>query len=142
MAAAYLLSGADVLLFENQAGKVIYHASGYVRLDWYSTPAPDAEVQALYQAASEALHQYGVEGILTDHRQMPPLSAAMQQWLVNTWTPQAVQACGYRRAAVVQSFNVFGRLATSQVVMQLGRLPLTVHYFDNEPEAEQWLLNN
>lgn len=142
MAAAYLLSGADVLLFENQAGKVIYHPSGYVRLDWDSTPVPDAEVQALYQAASAALRQYKVQGILTDHRHMPPLSAAMQQWLASTWTPHAVQVCGYRRAAVVQSFNVFGRLATAQVVMQLGRLPFTVHYFDNEAEAEQWLLEN
>ena len=142
MAAAYLLSGADVLLFENQAGKVIYHPSGYIRLDWHSTPAPDADVRALYQMASQALYQYGVEGILTDHRHMSPLSPAMQQWLVETWTPQAVHACGYRRAAVVQAFNVFSRLAASHVVMQLGHLPFTVRYFDNEPEAEEWLLSS
>ncbi|GGG52632.1 hypothetical protein [Hymenobacter glacieicola] len=140
MAAAYLLHNADVLVFENQAGKVVYHPLGYLRLDWYSSPATDAQVQAIYEAASQGLYQYGVTGILTDHRHMPPLSPVMQQWLVETWTPNAVHACGYRRAAVVQSFNVFGRLATARVVMQLGHLPFTVHYFDNEPEAESWLL--
>ncbi|UYZ61488.1 hypothetical protein [Hymenobacter weizhouensis] len=142
MAAAYLLDGADILLFENQAGKVIYHPTGYVRLDWYSNPAPDAAVRAMYEAASRGLQQYGVAGILTDHRHMPPLSPGMQQWLVETWTPHAVHECGYRRAAVVQSFNVFGRLATSHIVMQLGHLPFTVRYSDNELEAEQWLLEN
>ncbi|GAB2790381.1 hypothetical protein HNQ93_003331 [Hymenobacter luteus] len=140
MAAAYFLHNADLLILENQAGKVVYHSAGYVRLDWYSTPASDAEVQRLYEAASEALLQYGVTGILTDHRDMRPLSADLQHWLVSTWTQQAVQDCGYQRAAVVQSFNVFSRLAAAQVVMQLGRLPLTVKYFDNEAEAESWLL--
>ncbi|RSK32550.1 hypothetical protein [Hymenobacter metallilatus] len=141
MAAAYLLSTADTLILENPAGKVIYHPAGYVRLDWYPAKAPDAQVQALYLAASNTLRQYGLSGILTDHRHMPPLSPELQQWLVDTWTPQAVQACGYRRAAVVQSYNVFGRLATARVVMQLGSLPFTVHYFNNEAEAESWLLD-
>jgi hypothetical protein len=140
MAAAYLLSGADALLFENQAGKVIYHPSGYIRLDWYNVPAPDAAVQAIYEAGSRALCQHDVEGILTDHRHMPPLSPVLQQWLVETWLPHAVHQCGYRRVAIVQSFNVFGRLATARVAMQVGHLPFMMHYFDNEAEAESWLL--
>lgn len=131
-----------VEFFSNSAGRVFHHPAGYVRLVWERTPVKDAHVKALYEAAIGALEQFGLTRILSDHRHMPPISAGLQRWLVDEWLPAAVQRAGYRRVAVVQAFNLFNRLATNNVVSNMGNIPVEVSYFDIDQEAERWLLSD
>jgi hypothetical protein len=128
------------LYFDNAAGRIWHHPNGYIRLDWHRTPTRDAHVRELYEAAAEALQQLGLTRLISDHRHMPPMSPALQRWLADTWVPTTVQNSGYRRGAVVQAFNLFNRLATNQVITQVAHVPLVVQHFDNEYEAERWLL--
>jgi hypothetical protein len=130
------------LFFDNPAGRIWHHPAGFVRLEWHRAPGSETHVRALYQAASEALLQFGITRIMSDHRHMPPLSPALQRWLADVWVPETMQATGYSRGAVIQAFNLFNRMATNQIVSQLAGLPLAVAYFDNEPEAERWLLSD
>ncbi|GAB2969172.1 hypothetical protein GCM10027048_45110 [Hymenobacter coalescens] len=134
-------SAQATLFFDNPAGRILHHPVGYIRLDWHRAPSRDAHVRALYEAATEALCTFGLTRILTDHRHMPPISAAMQRWLADEWVPSTVRRCGYNRGAIIQAFNLFNRLATSQIVSQVGHVPLTLQYFDHEQEAERWLLD-
>lgn len=129
--------------FENPAGAIWYYPSGYIRLVWHRGPVRDALVRDLYKAATEALHQRGITRIMSDHRHMPPLSPALQRWLSDEWVPSAVREAGYNRGAVVQAYNLFNRLATDQIVTQLNnaQAPVQVEYFDNDYDAERWLLS-
>lgn len=129
--------------FENSAGTIWYHSSGYIRLVWHRGPVRDAFVRDLYNAATESLRQYAVTRIMSDHRHMPPLSPALQRWLSDEWVPTAVREANYSRGAVVQAYNLFNRLATDQIVTQLNNAqsPMQVEYFDNDQEAERWLLS-
>lgn len=130
--------------FDNAAGTIQYYPAGYIRLVWQRGPVREALVRDLYKAATEALRQHGVTRVMSDHRHMPPLSPALQRWLSDEWVPTTVREAGYNRGAVVQAFNLFNRLATDQIVTQLNnaQAPVQVEYFDNDQDAERWLLSD
>ncbi|WP_400193118.1 STAS/SEC14 domain-containing protein [Hymenobacter sp. B81] len=124
--------------FRNAAGAVGAEPQAYVHLSWTGAPMSSGELRALYEQALSVLKQQRLNRILTDHRNMPPIAPIDQQWLSEEWVPRAVSESGYAHCAVVQSQNVFNRLGTAQVVMQL-QTPLEVKYFDTAEEAAAWL---
>ncbi|RTQ46531.1 hypothetical protein EJV47_21505 [Hymenobacter gummosus] len=133
---------AASLIFDNPAGRIWHHPEGFVRLEWHRAPGSESHVRDLYKATTDALGRFGFTRVLSDHRHMPPLSPGLQRWLSDTWVPETMQATGYHRGAVIQAFNLFNRMATNQIVSQLAGLPLHVAHFDNEQEAERWLLSD
>ncbi|RAK65122.1 hypothetical protein [Hymenobacter edaphi] len=137
-------SAAPTPYFDNPAGNIWYHSTGYIRLEWSRAPGREANVRDLYKAATEALKHFGVTRILSDHRHMPPISPPLQRWLAEEWVPTTARETGYNRGAVVQAFNLFNRMATNQIVTQMTNtnVPVAVDYFDNEEAAERWLLSD
>ncbi|GAA4392311.1 STAS/SEC14 domain-containing protein [Hymenobacter koreensis] len=124
--------------FRNAAGFVGAEPGAYVYLAWTGEAMSSADMRALYNEALQALKQLRLTKILSDHRQMPPILPIDQQWLAQDWVPRAIGEASYECCAVVQSQNVFNRLGTAQVIMQLTA-PLVIKYFDDLAAAAAWL---
>ncbi|KAA9333191.1 hypothetical protein F0P96_09430 [Hymenobacter busanensis] len=124
--------------FRNAVGWVSAEDDAYVRMAWTGMAMSSRELRALFEQALSLLKQQGLTKILSDHRLMPSIAPLDQQWLAQEWVPRAMSEADYACCAVVQSQNVFNRLGTAQVVMQLTT-PLVVKYFDDLPAADAWL---
>lgn len=132
---------APSLYFHNALGRVLLHASaGYVRIEWQAAPMTSLELRAVYEHTLSLLRREGLTRVLTDHRDMPPYTAADRDWLTTQWVPRAVAEVGYRRCAIVQAHAVFNHLATKQMVQELSSGPLEIQYFAEAEPAMAWLL--
>ena len=128
------------IFFENAAGRVLPDPAGFVRSHWGPQPRTLAETQALLQHLSRAMQHYGRHTVLSNQQAMQPFSAAEQAWVSEHWLPQAVHEAGYRACAVVLATNLYARLAMAYVTTNVKGLPICYRSFDNEADAEAWLL--
>lgn len=110
-------------------------------MDWHHPhgTAESAALRQLYEKSAELMHLRHLGAVLSDHRGMPALSEADQQWLGEVWVPRTMRETTYAHVAVIDSTNVLNRLATDTVVLAISNLPLTVRYFTEVNEAEAWL---
>ncbi|MDO7887133.1 hypothetical protein [Hymenobacter cheonanensis] len=123
----------------NSAGQVSFEPAGYVRLDWGRQPRSFAATCAIFNAAAQAMQQYGSGRVLVNQTEMQPFTSEEQLWISQQWLPAAVRDSGYRYGAVVLAANVLTRLATAFVTST--PVPgLKYRSFGNEPEALAWLL--
>ncbi|WP_375436086.1 hypothetical protein [uncultured Hymenobacter sp.] len=61
-------------------------------------------------------------------------------WFLFDWLPRATRHI-YRYRAILQPQDVFGRLITHSVVVQItAQFPLVYQYFNQEQLATEWLL--
>ena len=111
----------------------------YVRIAWQDAPMDSGALRAVYEHALHLLIRSGLTKILPDHGQMAPFQAADRDWMLRTWVPRAVAEAGYRHCAIVESKQVFNRLGTRHLVMELGTSTLAVAYFDEAAAADAWL---
>jgi hypothetical protein len=127
------------LFFHNEQASILEHTDGYVRIDWNPVPIQSGALRTIYEQVLRLLRHAGLTKILSDHQLMPPLLAADQHWLSDEWVPRAIAEAGYRHGAVVEAHDLLSRTSIVQVVNQLGNLPLTVRYFEDDWRAAEWL---
>lgn len=133
----------ESLYFHNQVAHIVGHPRGYLRVDWLPTVMFSAALREVYECLLRALQDTRFGRVLSDHQHMPAIMPLDQDWLVQDWTPRAVQQASYRRCAVIDSHDVYNRLGMSRVLGQLRTLkPLQVAHFQDGPSAERWLLAN
>jgi hypothetical protein len=130
------------LYYHNELAAVIDHADGYARIEWNPVPIRSASLRLVYEQVLLLLRSRGFSKILTDHQMMPPVQPEDQAWLTQEWAPRAVLEAGYRYCAIVQAYDVFNQLATKHMVQQLASFPLTIRYFEDNRQAEKWLLHS
>ncbi|GAB3635537.1 hypothetical protein GCM10027422_11270 [Hymenobacter arcticus] len=131
---------SPTILFENAAGRVVLDPAGFVRSYWGPQARTLADTQALLRHVTQALQRHGQQRVLSNQQQMQPFSAAEQAWVAEQWLPQAVREAGYRACAVILATNLYARLAMAYVTTNVQGLPMRYRSFDNEAEAQAWLL--
>ena len=130
---------APSLYFHNALGRVELVPDAYVRITWQDAPMDSVALRAVYEHTLHLLLRTGLTRVLSDHARMAPFLAADREWMLRSWVPRAVAEAGYRRCAIVESTQVFNRLGTRHLAMELGPGTLTVAYFDEAPAADGWL---
>ena len=126
------------LYFGNASGVVQQYAD-YVRLRYNPGPRQFGEFTALLHHVTRALSRYRLGKLLIDQRQMTPYLPTEQDYVVQQWLPRTIVEGQYRYGAVVQSHDVFARLAMDTIRTQAQELPLTYRFFPDEAEAIGWL---
>jgi hypothetical protein len=124
--------------FHNAAATISYHPAGYVQLDWQPTVVSSQELRAIYEHLLRAMKYFEVSSLMTIHNQRPPMPQDVQQWLVETWIPQAIAEVNYSRCAVVEAEKPLSRLA-ARTVGGSAPGPLRHAYFATIEEAAAWL---
>lgn len=134
-------SAPPALYFENQAGRLLADAQGFVRLEWLPGSTDATAVQAVFEQALLLLKNTGWGRMLINQRHLTPFAPALVHWLLTDWFVRATPG-HYRRGAILSADNVFARLATTDMVAQArSQHHMLYQYFEAEPAAISWLLN-
>ncbi|MBF9140193.1 hypothetical protein [Hymenobacter properus] len=128
----------ESLFFQNAAGKVFHHPSGYVRLAWGPDRTALDVIKAFYEQVLALLLTSGARKILSDHGQRAPLPAAAQSWLTETWIPRAMSQARTRHCAIVEGADPLHRLSTQSVVSAAPN-GFVFQRFSTVEDAESWL---
>jgi hypothetical protein len=75
---------------------------------------------------------------LADLREMGTVTDADQEWSNNDWFPRALET-DLSHMAIVQPESVVANMSVENIMQEVADGALTTHYFDNRPEAEEWL---
>jgi hypothetical protein len=130
---------AAQLYFQNAAARLSYEPEGYLRLAWTAQATNESEVRAIYEHLLAAPARYQTGLILSLQQQRPPISLAIQSWLVQEWFPRINQLTLKVCIAVVQGPSPIGRLAVRSMTQQLAQ-KVRRQEFEHEAEALAWLL--
>ncbi|MBD2722558.1 hypothetical protein [Hymenobacter armeniacus] len=128
----------EKLYFQNAAGKIYHHASGFVRLGWGAERTSIEVVKAYYEQVLALLLNSGARKILSDHGQRAPLSGPAQAWLIENWIPRAMAQARTRHCAIVEGADPLHRLSTQSVV-SASPSGFVFQRFSNVEAAEAWL---
>ena len=128
----------ETLYFQNVAGKVFHHASGYVRLGWSAERPSLDHIKAFYEQVLALLLNTGTRKILSDHGQRAPLPVAAQEWLTDNWIPRAMSQARTRHCAIVEGADPLHRLSTQSVVSS-SPSGFVFQRFPMIEAAEAWL---
>lgn len=125
--------------FENSAGRLVDDTRGFLRLTWHPNVTDPAARREVMEQVLGWLVRTGHGRVLADQRFMVPFTPAEQQWINDYWTPRALREGPYRRRAVLAARDAVARLSAAAIIMPM-REQIPYCYFDNEAEAEAWLL--
>lgn len=112
------------------------HQSRCVYAEWRGF-ATSAEFRASTMKILEAIRAIGAASLVTDNRRLEGVADPDQLWIRDTWTPLAVRAGLVRIAAVVPQRGL-GRIATEQILSQVGMKAFTTRTFTTVSEAVEW----
>jgi hypothetical protein len=128
------------IYFENAAGRVLEHPKGFAVFRYHPGPRKLTDLQALLTHTGLLLNRNKWNKLLGDQRLMSPLTAEEGEWIVEYWLDTSRHSQEGIYGAVILANDVFARLAMSQVVNEMKAAALTYRMFDNEAQAEAWLL--
>ena len=128
----------ETLYFQNAAGRIYYHPTGYVRLAWSAERAPTDVIKAYYEQVLALLLNSGSHKILSDHGQRAPLSGLVQQWITENWIPRAMSQARTRHCAIVEGADPLHRLSTQSVVAA-SPAGFIFQRFSAVDDAQTWL---
>jgi hypothetical protein len=86
----------------------------------------------------EAIRAIGAASLVSDNRRLEGVTDQDQLWIRDTWTPLAVNA-GLTRIAVVMPRRGLGKIATEQILSQVGMKSFATHTFTTVSEAMEWV---
>ena len=100
--------------------------------------ANSAEFRAGLLRIVEALrdHQSGL--LVSDNRRLEGITDQDQLWIRDTWTPLAVST-GLTRIAVVVAQRGLGKIASQEVLSQVGMRVFATRTFTTVSEATEWV---
>jgi len=85
----------------------------------------------------DAIQTIRATSLISDNRRLEGIADQDQLWIRDTWTPLAV-AAGLKRIAVVVPQRGLGRIATEQVLSQVGMAQFATRTFTTVSEAMEW----
>jgi hypothetical protein len=86
----------------------------------------------------EAIRATGAASLVSDNRRLEGVTDQDQLWIRDTWTPLAVDS-GLTRIAVVVPQRGLGRIATEQILSQVGMKAFSTRTFSTVSEAMEWV---
>jgi hypothetical protein len=113
------------------------HESRGVYAEWRGF-ANSVEFRASMMRIIEAIRVTGAASLVSDNRRLEGVTDHDQLWIRDTWTPLAV-GTGLARIAVVVPQRGLGRIATEQILMQVGMKAFSTRTFTTVSEAMEWV---
>ena len=107
-----------------------------VYAEW-RTFANSGEFRASSTRILDVLKAIGAVSLVSDNRRLEGVTDQDQLWLRDTWTPMAV-AAGLTRIAVVVPQRGLGRIASEQILRQVGMKAFSTRTFSTVSEAMEW----
>lgn len=85
----------------------------------------------------EAVRASGAASLISDNRRLEGVTAQDQLWIRDTWTPLAADY-GLTRIAVVVPPRGLGKIASEQILGQVGMRAFSTRTFTTVSEAMEW----
>jgi hypothetical protein len=76
--------------------------------------------------------------LISDNRRLEGVADQDQLWIRDTWTPLAVDA-GLKRIAVVVAHRGLGKIASEEILSQVGMKVFATRTFTTVSEATEWV---
>ena len=103
--------------------------------------ATSVEFRAGTMRILDAIRAINAASLISDNRRLEGVTAQDQLWIRDTWTSLAV-ASGLARIAVVVPKRGLGKLASEQVLSQVGMKVFSTRMFTTVSEAMEWVANS
>ena len=100
--------------------------------------ANSAEFRASLMRIIEAIKERRTGLLVSDNRRLEGVIDQDQLWLRDTWTALAV-AAGLKRIAVVVAHHGLGKIATEEILGQIGMQQFATRTFTTVSEAAEWV---
>jgi hypothetical protein len=100
--------------------------------------ANSGEFRASMLKIVDALRDHNSGLLVGDNRRLEGVADQDQLWIRDTWTPLAV-AAGLRRIAVVVAQRGLGKIATQEILSQVGMKVFATRTFTTVSEATEWV---
>ena len=135
-----MLESVLSVVFSNAAGELVEHPAGYGLIRYRAGKRSEGDIAAMLTQAGALLLRRGWTALLSDTRQMAPLTEAEKAWVVAHWQGRQIARPAHVRVAILLPLDVFARLAVGQV--QVGVLPGNIQYknFGDAAEAHAFLV--
>jgi hypothetical protein len=75
--------------------------------------------------------------LVSDNRRLEGVATHDQLWIRDSWVPMAV-AAGLTRIAVVMAHSGLGKIASEEILAQIGDAKFATRTFDSLPAAMSW----
>ena len=85
----------------------------------------------------DAIRAIGAASLISDNRRLEGVTEQDQLWIRDTWTPLAV-TFGLARIAVVVPHRGLGKIASEQMLSQVGMKAFSTRTFTTVSEAMEW----
>lgn len=89
----------------------------------------------------EAIRDKHAVSLISDNRKLEGVAVEDQLWLRDTWVPLAV-AAGIKRIAVILAPYGLGKIASEEIISQIGKTKFAMRTFESLPEAAKWVGGN
>jgi hypothetical protein len=99
--------------------------------------ANSGEFRSSLMRILEAIRASGAASLISDNRRLEGVTAQDQLWIRDTWTPLAVDY-GLTRIAVVVPQRGLGKIASEQILGQVGMKAFSTRTFTTVSEAMEW----
>ena len=103
--------------------------------------ANSSEFRASTMRILDAIRATNAASLISDNRRLEGITDQDQLWIRDTWTPLAV-AVGLKRIAVVVPQRGLGKIATEQVLSQVGMAQFATRTFTTVSEAMEWVADS
>jgi hypothetical protein len=135
--AVSLSSKGDVFADEPWLAIQADPASRCIYAEWRGF-ANSAEFRASSTRILDALRATGATSLVSDNRRLEGVTDQDQLWIRDTWTQQAV-ASGLTRIAVIVPQRGLGKIASDQILRQVGMRAFSTRTFTTVSEAMEWV---
>ena len=103
--------------------------------------ANSAEFRAGTLKILDAIRERHAGSLISDNRKLEGVAVEDQLWLRDTWVPLAV-AAGIKRIAVVLAPYGLGKIASEEIISQIGETKFAMSTFESLSEATKWVGGN
>jgi hypothetical protein len=100
--------------------------------------ANSLEFRASLMRILEAIRDRNVPSLVSDNRRLEGVASEDQLWIRDTWTPLAVSS-GLKRIAVVVPHHGLGKIASEEILTQVGMAAFATRTFTTPSEATDWV---
>lgn len=100
--------------------------------------ANSSEFRSSLTRILEAIRLSGAASLVSDNRRLEGVTGQDQLWIRDTWTPMAVDS-GLTRIAVVVPQRGLGKIASEQILGQVGMKAFSTRTFTTVSEAMEWV---
>ncbi len=107
-----------------------------VYAEWKSF-ANSREFRASLMKILDAVRQHNAPALVSDNRRLEGVANEDQLWIRDTWTPLAVTS-GLKRIAMVLPHHGLGKIASEEILGQVGMAVFATRTFTTVSEATEW----